>query len=747
MNTNQNPYLAYPSFVLRTPLLPLNFFKELTANDIITDQQVKESFKNSIIREAIFLASPSLYEEAIKWVNEDNKNDKLKYALLKYMTRMSTRCTPFGLFAGCKLGRFGEETNIELKNPSENKRHTRLDMNYLVALSQNIIKNKEVREQLMFYPNSSIYIIGDKVRYVEYSYTNSQRQHHITAVDNSDYLQRILRLAKEGALLKDLTTELIDDEIAFEEANDFIEELVTSQILISELEPSVSGPEFLQQILSILRKLGNTEKIVMFLTEVEKRILAIDKLMGNDPTCYVNLSEYLNQDDTKFELKFLFQTDMELNYSTNTLNTSLANSVRKGFTILNNITLPPKETNLTKFGEAFNVRYEEREVMLANALDIEIGVGYIQNRGSGDVNPLIDDLDLSARNTANSSSELPWNSFQSLLQKKLFDAIKNDAYRIVFKDDDFKNFKQGWDDLPETLSSIIEFVHVDGKEKIKFSGAWGSSAANLLGRFCHGDSALNKYTQSIIDMERLLNKEKILAEIVHLPESRVGNILMRPAFRNYEIPYLAKSLLDEEHQLPIDDLMLSIKQNGKIFLRSKKTNKEVVPHLTNAHNYSVNSLPIYHFLADMQTQGMRNGVGFNTGPFANDYEFIPRIEYENLILQEATWNIQKKDIEVLMEVINDDLKLNSELKPFLAQRKIPSHVMLTDGDNELLINFNNLTSTRILLDSVKQRANFKITEFLFDKNSIVKGKGGYYTNQIVLSFYNQKKLADIKDEI
>ncbi len=225
MNTNYNPYKNFSNFVLRTPLLPLNFYEELMANDLTTNQQIKKKFKNIIVQEAIFLASPSLYKEALKWANENKDNEKLKYSLLKYIARMSSRCTPFGLFAGCVLGNFGKNTSIELAHPFENKRHTRLDMNYLVALSQDLIKKKEIREQLLFYPNSSIYRAGNKLRYVEYKYINNKRQHHIIAVDDSCYLQTILNMATKGAYLKDLVIELVDNEITSKEAREFIEEL------------------------------------------------------------------------------------------------------------------------------------------------------------------------------------------------------------------------------------------------------------------------------------------------------------------------------------------------------------------------------------------------------------------------------------------------------------------------------------------------------------------------------------------
>ena len=256
---NYNPYKSFENFVLRTPLLPLDFYLKLTENDILTDKEIKEAFRSPIIREAIFLASPSLYKEIIKWTETDEENEKLKYALLKYLTRMASRCTPFGLFAGCCIGGFGEKTSIRLKGPFENGRHTRFDMNFLVALSQDLARDAIVKKNLLFYPNTSIYRVGNEYRYIEYKYVNGKRQHQIVEVGHSEYVQLIFEKAKNGARLSELTMELVTDEISLAESTEFIEELVESQFLISDLEPSVSGPEFSKQILANLKKLEGTQ--------------------------------------------------------------------------------------------------------------------------------------------------------------------------------------------------------------------------------------------------------------------------------------------------------------------------------------------------------------------------------------------------------------------------------------------------------------------------------------------------------
>ena len=64
----------------------------------------------------------------------------------------------------------------------------------------------------------------------------------------------------------------------------------------------------------------------------------------------------------------------------------------------------------------------------------------------------------------------------------------------------------------------------------------------------------------------------MFAEIVHLPESRIGNILMRPVLRQYEIPYLCGTTLSEEFQIPLTDLLVGI-EGDKVVLRSQKLNK------------------------------------------------------------------------------------------------------------------------------------------------------------------------------
>lgn len=447
MKRNENPYLHFSKFVLRTPIVSFHEYEKLTAEDVISVEDLKKVYLNPLVQEACFLASPPLFFEMEKWIRGEldaKKESKIQFSLLKYLTRMSTRCTPFGLFAGCSLGDFDDFTSIKSTEPDRNARHTRLDMNYLVALSQDLSKQKGIREQLLYYPNSSIYLTGSQLRYIEYYYVESRRNHHIVEVDNSSYLQKLLSKSATGASLNDLVLLLEADDIPKNDAENFINELLESQLLVSELEPSVSGPEFMSQIYEVLKKLEGSEKEIEYLKKIEKQLDALDKRIGNNPNAYLSLSEYLKTYSTSFELKYLFQTDLELKPIENKLSLEVASAIKKGMVLLNKLSPPIAENNLTRFKDSFIERYEEREMPLSKVLDVETGIGFIQDRGSGDVNPLVDDILLPGQQDPYSKIRFEQNSIHRILEEKLVSCDRKGSLKIVLTDSDFKDFPLNW---------------------------------------------------------------------------------------------------------------------------------------------------------------------------------------------------------------------------------------------------------------------------------------------------------------
>ena len=719
------PYRPFDHLIFRTPLFP---FERLNKDE--------DLMNNNAFADALLIASPELSKEVSKLLQTSKMPEKEKNrvirSLYRYYQRACVRPTPFGLFAGCSVGAIGERTEILLAEQQKYRRTTRLDMNYICALTQLIEKDKNIRKQLMYYPNSSIYPVSDRLRYVEYHYSKTRRVHRIEQVKNSDYIQTVLDLARNGAIFSELAASLCDDKEAIEDATDFIHELIDAQLLVSELEPAVTNVQPLSTLISKLNKLpiGNSQ-IVSILTAIETQLNDIDRLsVGESIRIYPEIIQHIKKTNVEAEIKYLFQTDLFKPVQQATVSHKLIRDIQQALIFLNKISPPASRSNLTQFRENFFKRYEEREMPLLFVLDNELGIGYTDN-ASGDISPLVDDLPTLQRTPPSTPPQSPIVSM--LLRKN--QQFANQV--IVLKDEDVKGIETGWEDLPLTLTVRCQLLQDNEQGRsVYIQSVGGHSAASILGRFCHLDEQILNQTLAITEKEASMYPDVVFAEIVHLPESRIGNILLRPVLRPYEIPYLAKAGVDKDYVISPDDLYVSVKGNH-ILLRSRRLNREIIPRMSTAHNYSGMTMPVYYFLGDLQNQKGRIGLRFSWQEAAHQHIFLPRVVYRNCILSKARWTVRGKETKAFVD-IKDDSELLRKIKEWQEGRNIPDRVLLADGDNELYIDLNNPLSIRAWLSVVKTRPSFFLEEFLFNpETAVVRGPEGVFTNEFVFAFYKE----------
>src|SRR5687768_921054 len=150
-------FAASGFFAFRTPLLPVEDIialgAELTAPaagqeddeaSLAADRdrirrRLRELVLRPEVREAIFVASPSLDESMSAWLEQPDseRGQKVERTLLRYLARMAGRSTPFGLFAGCSVGATGgAATRLTVEPRAAYQRHTRLDMDYVCSLTE-----------------------------------------------------------------------------------------------------------------------------------------------------------------------------------------------------------------------------------------------------------------------------------------------------------------------------------------------------------------------------------------------------------------------------------------------------------------------------------------------------------------------------------------------------------------------------------------------------------------------------------
>lgn len=506
------------TYVLRTAALPVSFYTNLLQN--YSTNALFKAVEHSFVKNAIRLASPELLQEYEKYNSNPlsysvKKAITLELSLLKYISRMCSRDTPFGLFAGCSTGTLSDETDIVLNDSYT--AHTQFDMQFWITLVQKWSQNKHVQKQLTYFPNTSLYVIGDFYRYVEFRYENKKRVHSISSFRKNPFLELILRNAYNGSKIKDLAHAIIETESEREEAIAFIEELIENQILVSNLEVAVTGSNEVERILAII---GNCKDV-----ETEKTIIKniYDKinLTANPSDLNQTYANYI-WDKTKelevnFEEKYLLQTDLYVKKKSNTLNKSNVRKLTKVIHFLSRIQDLEENLNLENFKNAFQKRYENKEMPLSIVLDPEIGIGFLQNTSMNDSHPILDKFSIS--NIKKSDNTEFWSANEYLFEKKLLACIANQEDKIIFQDEDFAKINNQNREFPATFSAMIEVINDKDKEVIVLESLGNFSASKLIGRFCNGSLPIHRLADEIIGEEACYNKDVIYAEIAHIPES------------------------------------------------------------------------------------------------------------------------------------------------------------------------------------------------------------------------------------
>lgn len=725
-----NPFSLYPELLVRTP--------RYAFTESISEQKIEDLFNDDSFLEALYLASPVLHRECNKYkkglITESGDIEKLKKTVVKYYLRSISRCTPFGLFSGCTVSQWSSEPDARLVINSTIKRHTRLDMHYLCALAQELALRQGIKEQLLYFTNNSYYNIGDETRYVEYKYFLGSRIHQISSVDATDYLEELLKKAVHGITIQEIIRLLEVQDADEDEIQEFINELISSQLLVSELEPAITGEEFVHQILHVLKRVYSAagNKPVLDIIEILETVIdalgQIDLADLNPEHDYQVIMLQLDKLNVPYEEGKLFQTDMYREVMNGGLSKKNGDDLLDAVRVLNRFgAYQATNPNLESFSKRFYDRYEDGEMPLLEVLDTETGIGYLE-AGAQEHIPLVEDIVFS--HSPNPTHKHSWGPIEKYLMNRVSIVQETGADVLEIKEEDMEFLTNAnFEDLPPSMYLMFRIIDAD-RNLLYLEHCGGSSAAALLGRFAHTVAGVRNLVNGITDAEEKQNPDVIFAEIIHLPESRVGNVILHPPFRKFEIPYLSQSSLPVNNQIYLQNLMISIRQ-GKLILRCKVSNKLVIPRLSSAHNFQSHALPVYQFLCDMQLQQQRPSLAFNWGSIMYMIKALPRVQYKNVIVSPATWRLLGSDYAQLLNNTNKD-ETATRLKVFIARWRLPRFIVIVEGDNELLIDFDNFISVNIFLDTIKKRPGIELREFMAPRGKAVSNQcGGVYNNQVI----------------
>jgi len=766
--TIADDFAASGLVVMRTPLFPRETLDawthdlraasadDATLDDALTHDRalLRERLQALLARpeiaDAIFLASPDIIESIETWRRDPDskKGRRAEQGLVRYFLRMVTRPTPFGLFSGCTPGRVGERTQLALTERAGYRRHSRLDMDYLQSLCEHLAKIPEIRRELTYRPNSTLYETAGRLRFAESRAAGHQRTYHLVAFDAFDALRETLQRASSGARLRELAEALVasdpDGEITIEDADAFLDDVVENQLLLPDLALQVTGEGSTAGLLQQLETVAAAGDARTRLASAASSLQSIDASGEPSMERYRDVARELETLGVPFELNRLFQIDLIKPPANVVLGEDVIAEIARGVDILHCICRQRGELAFEEFRSAFADRYgSDREVPLLTALDEESGIGYERaTNAAAEASPLLAGLPLQSHAER---QRLGWNQSDGVMLQLLARALSDERTEIELNDDDLRRMEfLERPTLPDAFHVMAAIAAASpeavesGDYRVFVHFGSGPSGARMLGRFCQLDEAIRNGVEQHLAAEEALRPDAIFAEIVHLPAGRTGNILARPVLRKYEIPFLGRSGAPEDAQIPLDDLMVSV-SGDRIRLRSKRLDREVIPRLTSAHNTTRESLGVYRFLAAV-SQGL--GMQWDWGPLES-LPFLPRVVSGRVVLTRARWRITKEEIQTIAE--SSGAARYRAAQRFRETHRMPRYVVLSDSDHELLLDFENPLATDAVIEIVRNRQDFVLTELFPAPDQLcAEGPEGRFFHELVIPFAKHVRPASAR---
>ena len=738
-------------FVLRTPGLPLDALSPgdqlgrgaevqwpsgipLETDREALRQVLRELIQRHVVREAVTLASPDFASRLDAWLNRSLDGPAVRNverALLKYLRRMSSRSTPFGLFAGVSTGAWGPASRLSVGSWLEGRKAMRLDWGVLETLVDRLEREPDVRASLIYRPNSSLYARGGWYRYLERREQagGPNRTYHLEAVEATHHLDFVLHQAQEGSRLEELTSSLVRRmEVEPQEARSFLNQIIDAQVLCGDLQPPLTSPDPLGQVIRALQAQPVTASKAEPLVTLDLELKTLQAAaLGSYPEGYGSRLAPLADLGIPSDIRDVLQADLFRPAPDLALSPVVRRALEEGAETLRRLSPPPLEGPLGRFRVAYQERYGQRWMPLLEVLDEESGIGF--DGGAPLDSPLLEGLPLRSSPPPRQLSprdlflmkQLP--RWQGGLTWELEDA---DVEALAPSDP--QPFPPSFAALT-SLEAASPAALDRGEFQFWMEHYSGPTAARWLGRFASGDPALRDALQRHLQKEESLRPDAVFAEVVHVPEGRMGNVLARPALRRYEIPFLASSGVSSDHTIFPSDLQLTV-QGDRVCLASMRLEREVVPRLSSAHNFA-RGPGVYRFLAHLQDQDGHPG-GWSWGALA-EQPFLPRVTRGRQVLSKARWRIESRELKEAQKGSPEGAW--GAFQVLRESRGLPRFVQLTDADNTLLVDLDQVLWLETLSHLVSSRSAFTLTEcFPAPDQALVTSPEGYFAHELVIPF-------------
>lgn len=734
-------YKACDFYMLRTPLFPIEFYKDICFEKEETFYKaVEDLLKIKEIREAIKIGSSSLYDSL------ELSNNKVYSSLVKYLIRMSTRTTPYGLFSGIEVGQFNDFSNIQIEDRKYFKKRTRPDMEWLYSVVNKIEKNKDLVLGISVKKNDLVYKKGNRLEnpYVSNLGLMDKKDGDVTtSIRWTKLLELVLANTQEyiefGELINIVLEKYPNEEE--EKVYRYLQNLLSYEYLLSELRPPLTEINPFTYVINKIESLPNGNELTQSLNNINDKIKEYNEqeigegieLLSDITTNMACLCE---------EAQNYLQTDMRISLKTNSLNKCVAKDIEKYCMMLQKIGVREFESESIKtYREEFVEKYGTNiEVRLTELLDEDMGLG----SPAGYVTPM---------SRRNYPANIPPNKLQKIekvIKNKIVEAKIKHHENIRLTEEDINKMMEGEPLLKdEELSPSIEFnaiisakscQDIDNGNYTLFIGPnYGASkAGKTFGRFIDilPEDKQVKIKETVYQREKeVIAGEYVMAEISEvLQYGRGNNVTINSNNVEYEIS-IATNPSNSKKVLKMDDIYIGVDEN-KFYIRSKELGKKLLITYHHMMNHK-NGSNIARFLKDISYGYYLNLMEVAMMLEFKDEEYIPRLMYENTVVLPASWYIKKENFD-----IDTYENFKESFINWADENRLPRYIYQKEFDNRLMLDLQSPLHQKELYNIIKKSNETIIlteTELgnQLDQLIIKDEKNNHYCSEIVIPLIRQ----------
>ncbi|HHS2995131.1 TPA: lantibiotic dehydratase [Staphylococcus argenteus] len=677
--------------MIRTPLLSVEFF-----NLFLNTEQIKYSDLqlNAQMKESILTTTFNLYRTLQK-INFDGDNKKVrdaKESLLKYLIRMSTRPTPFGLLSGINIGHFvNEPTRLKVGNSIQ--KYVKVDGEWLYKLISYIESNDEYYQNLKVIWNNKAHIVNDRIYLNEQSaiYLNNNKDTSFS-IKNSELLMFIKTTVMHNNITFSNLAEKINQEFEIHDISKvkaYIHNLVSKEIIYSTIRPPLTNNDNLNYILNKLSL--HNDDYVEKIREIQKLISAYEKTaIGFGEKLYKDIVQHMK---ALFKCKNYLQIDTKIDMINNQLHQDIATNISEAAYLLwllsrNNIGFTDLKVLHNRFIEKYGF---EQLVNVKDLLSDITGFG----------------------TTIFQEDETDGNNIVMLKQKFLH-ALKN-SDEIVINEKDVESLINDNEINPyhAPMSADVYAEIYLGRfynqynELIVISPITVSlNAGATFGRFHH---LIDTETLEKLEHEKAHYYQKMMRDdnvemisLNNIPKyPRNHNVLTNHDSYEYSLN-LGSSNSDSKYEVNLDDIYVGSTFN-KLYLYSCQLNKRLLFESNNMFNFLKES-NLYRLLREISMESVKSIEPMNDVSI-DSFSYSPRIRYKNVILKPAYWKIN----EMVLPLPKNE-EWDQQFLKYKQQFNIPTMVNLVYGDNKLLLNLSLVNHRYLLMKEYKKHKRVRLVE-------------------------------------